>query len=110
MARAMDDISTRRRPVSEKILFVDDDANILEAYRRQLRKQFTIETALGGEEGLEAARSQGPFAVVVSDLRMPGMDGIQFLSSARLASPGGVPRISALPGRPDAGRTPRDRS
>src|SRR6266404_4972909 len=90
MASAIYDISARRRPVSEKILFVDDDINILEAYKRQLRRQFTIETALGGEEGLEAVRSQGPFAVVVSDLRMPGMDGIQFLSAVREAVPDSV--------------------
>src|SRR5215470_5873259 len=90
MASAMDNVSARRRPVSEKILFVDDDANILEAYRRQLRKQFTIETALGAEEGLEVIRSRGPFAVVVSDLRMPGMDGIQFLSAVREATPHSV--------------------
>src|SRR5258708_32345853 len=90
MASAMYDISARRRPMSEKILFVDDDTNILEAYRRQLRRQFTIETALGGEEGLEAVRSRGPFAVVVSDLRMPGMDGIQFLSAVREGGPESV--------------------
>jgi response regulator RpfG family c-di-GMP phosphodiesterase len=68
---------------SAKILFVDDDPNILEAFHRQLRKQFTIETAEGGQSGLEAIAERGPFAVIVSDLRMPGMDGIQFLSHVR---------------------------
>jgi response regulator RpfG family c-di-GMP phosphodiesterase len=76
--------------MNEKILFVDDDANILEAYKRQLRKQFTIETARGGEEGLKAVRTQSPFAVVVSDLRMPGMDGIQFLTAVRKYAPDSV--------------------
>jgi len=76
--------------VNEKILFVDDDANILEAYKRQLRKQFMIETAQGGEKGLEAVRTQGPFAVIVSDLRMPGMDGIQFLEAVREHAPDSV--------------------
>ena len=33
--------------MEEKILFVDDDPNILSAYQRQLRKQFTVDTALG---------------------------------------------------------------
>lgn len=76
--------------MNEKILFVDDDANILEAYKRQLRKQFTIETARGGKEGLEAVRERGPFAVVVSDLRMPEMDGIQFLAAVRELAPDSV--------------------
>lgn len=67
----------------DKILFVDDEADVLAAYRRNLRKQFHIETATSGEQGLEAIDSQGPFAVIVSDLRMPNMDGIQFLAQAR---------------------------
>ncbi|RKZ06160.1 hypothetical protein DRQ05_05230 [bacterium] len=71
----------------EKILCVDDEANILFAYRRQLRKQFKIDTALGGEEGLKAIEAHGPYAVVISDLKMPGMDGIRFLSTVRERSP-----------------------
>ncbi|MGO9372963.1 MAG: HD domain-containing phosphohydrolase [Syntrophobacteraceae bacterium] len=66
-----------------KILFVDDDPNILAAFERQLRKDFSVHTALGGEEGLRAISAHDPFAVIVSDLRMPGMDGIQFLSRVR---------------------------
>jgi len=74
----------------EKILCVDDEANILFAYRRQLRKMFRIDTALGGEEGLKAIQANGPYAVVISDLKMPGMDGIQFLSAVRERSPDSV--------------------
>lgn len=73
--------------MKEKILCVDDDANILAGYKRQLRKQFDLETAGGGEEGLEVLAKEGPFAVVVSDMRMPGMDGIQFLTEMRERSP-----------------------
>ncbi len=73
--------------MSEKVLFVDDDPNVLAAYTRILRRQFTLETALGGEEGLEAIESQGPFAVVVADMRMPGMDGIQFLAHVKERAP-----------------------
>jgi response regulator RpfG family c-di-GMP phosphodiesterase len=75
---------------SVKVLFVEDDPNILEAFHRQLRKQFTIETAPGGQGGLEAISERGPFAVIVSDLRMPGMDGIQFLSHVRQMAPDSV--------------------
>ena len=71
-----------------KILFVDDDPNILAAFQRQLRKDFSVHTALGGEEGLRAVSARDPFAVIVSDLRMPGMDGIQFLSRVRQTAAG----------------------
>jgi response regulator RpfG family c-di-GMP phosphodiesterase len=73
--------------MSEKILCVDDDENILAAHKRQLRRQFQIETACSGIEGLKLLSSGGPFAVVVSDLRMPGMDGIEFLAKIREISP-----------------------
>lgn len=73
--------------MQEKILFVDDDANLLEGFQRQLRKQFSIETALGGEQALAAICSRGPFAVVVADMRMPSMDGIQLLRKVRAVAP-----------------------
>jgi len=76
--------------MTDKILFVDDDQNILASFRRQLRKEFTVETALSGREGLEKIGKNGPFSVVVSDLRMPGMDGIEFLSQVRKFSPNSV--------------------
>jgi len=73
--------------MSEKILCVDDDANILAAYQRNLRKQFTIDTALGGEQALAAIETQGPYAVVVSDMQMPGMNGIEFLLETKERTP-----------------------
>jgi response regulator RpfG family c-di-GMP phosphodiesterase len=74
-------------PATDSILCVDDDPNILEAFQRQFRKKFNLHTAIGPEPGLEALANSGPFAVVVSDLRMPGMDGIQFLAAVRDRSP-----------------------
>lgn len=71
----------------EKILFVDDEPSVLEALQRQFRQQFHVHTALGGAEGLTIVRMQGPFPVVVSDCRMPGMDGIQFLALVRKIAP-----------------------
>ena len=76
--------------MAAKILFVDDDPNILAAFQRQLKKYFSVHVALGGEEGLRAVSASDPFAVIVSDLRMPGMDGIQFLSRVRQAAPDSV--------------------
>jgi response regulator RpfG family c-di-GMP phosphodiesterase len=73
--------------MTNKILFVDDEANILTSFKRQLRKYFAIETALGPEKGLRILKERGPFAVVVSDLRMPVMDGIEFLGKVRKMYP-----------------------
>ena len=73
--------------MSNKILFVDDDSNILDAYKRQLKRQFNVDTAQGGEEGINAIVNNGPYAVIVSDLRMPGMDGNQFLSRVKDLAP-----------------------
>lgn len=73
--------------MSEKILFVDDEKNVLEAIRRQLAKKLDFDTALGPEIGLAKVRENGPYAVIVSDLRMPVMDGIQFLSQVRELTP-----------------------
>jgi response regulator RpfG family c-di-GMP phosphodiesterase len=73
--------------MNDAILCVDDDANILEGFRRHLRKAFKVETAVGPQEGLKVLETRGPFAVVVSDLQMPGMTGIQFLSKVRTQSP-----------------------
>lgn len=73
--------------MTEKILLVDDDSNILEGYQRSLRGEFQLETALGGPEALKLAAASGPYAVVVSDMRMPGMDGIQLLTSVKTRWP-----------------------
>lgn len=76
--------------MSKKILLVDDDAHILRGYTRQLHDIFQIVTAPGGLEGLQAIESQGPFAVVVADMRMPRMDGIQFLAITKERAPNTV--------------------
>ncbi|MFH1033222.1 MAG: HD domain-containing phosphohydrolase [Pseudomonadota bacterium] len=65
---------------AEKLLFVDDDPNILASFLRQLRRNFSADTALGGQQALELLNSKGPYAVVVSDFKMPGMDGVQLLN------------------------------
>ncbi|MBI4800871.1 MAG: response regulator [Desulfarculus sp.] len=73
--------------LAEKILFVDDDPNILASFLRQLRRNFAVDTALGGAVGLEMVANQGPYAVVVSDFKMPGMDGVQLLNHLREQAP-----------------------
>ena len=71
----------------DKILLVDDDAMILAGLKRQLRSQFRIEIALSGEEALKIIDEKGPFAVVVSDYYMPGMNGIDFLCKVKRVEP-----------------------
>lgn len=76
--------------MTKRILFVDDEKNILEALERQLRKQFEVATAEGPLAGLDAIDKNGPFAAIVSDLRMPVMNGIQFLAKAKERSPDSI--------------------
>ncbi len=66
--------------MTKKILFVDDDQNVLNSYQRHLGFEYEIDTALGGEAGLSKLEQDGPYAVVISDMRMPNMDGTRFLS------------------------------
>ena len=66
--------------MNEKILFVDDEPNVLQSIQRQLRKRFTLETAESGEEALRLLKDNGPFAVIVSDMRMPRMSGVELLT------------------------------
>lgn len=73
--------------MSLKILCVDDDANVLAGYQRNLRKQFQIDTALSGAAGLTMLETQGPYAVVVADMNMPHMNGVQFLMEVRRRAP-----------------------
>lgn len=73
--------------MNSRVLFVDDDPNILAAFKRQLYRDFEVYTALGGEQGLELVKTKSPFSVVVADLSMPGMDGISFLSKVKELSP-----------------------
>lgn len=73
--------------MNPRILLVDDEERVLEAYARMLRGRYTLDTASGGELALKAMAEQGPYAVVVSDMRMPGMDGVAFLSRAQAEHP-----------------------
>ncbi|MGE5457662.1 MAG: response regulator, partial [Methanococcaceae archaeon] len=79
---------------NNKILFVDDEINILSGYERSLRNKFTIVTSTSAKAGLEiikkAEELSEPFSVIVSDFRMPEMDGTQFLSQVKLLAPDSV--------------------
>ena len=73
--------------MTEKILFVDDEQLVLDAVRRDLGSDFQIETAVSGAAALELVASQGPYAVVIADMRMPDMSGIQLLMKVNEHAP-----------------------
>jgi HD-like signal output (HDOD) protein len=91
----------------KRILFVDDESKILDGIRRLLhadRERWDLQFAVGGEAALQACET-GAFDVVVSDMRMPGMDGATLLGHIRDRFPSAV-RI-VLSGHSDAGSSAR---
>jgi len=74
----------------DKVLLVDDEPNILDGYKRQLRGQVEIDTAISGLDGLKAIEEKGPYAVIISDFKMPGMDGVEFLAKAKQQAPDSI--------------------
>jgi response regulator RpfG family c-di-GMP phosphodiesterase len=73
--------------MNAKILFVDDEPNVLSGFQRKMRNSFPLDIALSGEQGLAMMQAQGPFAVIVSDMQMPGMNGLEFLAKVEARAP-----------------------
>ena len=69
--------------MNRKILYVDDEESILKGISLHLRKGFELYTAGSGDEALEVFEKEGPFAVVVSDMRMPGIAGATLLAKIK---------------------------
>ena len=68
------------------VLVVDDEEDNLDAFRFAFRKSFSLHYALGGQAALDLLERVDP-AVIVSDQRMPGMNGIEFLKKAKERRP-----------------------
>lgn len=73
-----------------KILFVDDEVNILKSCKMLLRKEYDIDLAESAAQGLEKISKCSNYAVIVSDLKMPSMDGIEFLHRVKEIAPDSV--------------------
>ena len=73
--------------MAEKILLVDDEPNVLKASERLLHDRFETEAAVGAAEALNAVKTTGPYAVIMSDLRMPQTDGLQLLTVVKNLAP-----------------------
>ncbi|HPC74091.1 MAG TPA: response regulator [Syntrophales bacterium] len=71
------------------ILLVDDEESIAKALQRLFRREhYDIRAAHGGEEALRVLQdTDTPFSLIVSDQRMPGMSGVEFLERAKILSP-----------------------
>lgn len=81
-----------RGPEKPDVLFVDDDEDVLAGIRSSLRrerKRFEFRFAVGGADALAQIEERPP-AVIVTDMRMPGMSGAEFLERAKLACPESV--------------------
>lgn len=71
-----------------RILFVDDEENVLKALQRLFRKEpWDIDFASSGNEALLKFAHEGPYDVVVTDHRMPGMTGVELLKALRVRHP-----------------------
>jgi response regulator RpfG family c-di-GMP phosphodiesterase len=73
--------------MAEKVLLVDDEEAVLHGYHRVLHGRFELEVALGGVQAFQAVEGHGPFAVVVADMRMPGLSGLEVLREVARLSP-----------------------
>lgn len=71
----------------QRLLLVDDEPAVLEGLQLHLRRHFAISTAGGGPHALSVLAESEPFAVVMSDMRMPGMNGAALLAHVRERSP-----------------------
>lgn len=92
-----------------RILFVDDEPRVLRGLERTLgalREEWEMAFADGGASALSLCAGSTPFDVVVSDIRMPGIDGVALLREVRTLLPAAA-RI-ALTGHADQDESLRD--
>jgi diguanylate cyclase (GGDEF)-like protein len=78
----MSDVSGKTK-LLPRVLVVDDDLSLMQGIRNRFHRKLDIMLSQGGPEALQLLAEDSAFAVIVCDFRMPGMDGIEFLSRVR---------------------------
>lgn len=73
-----------------RVLLVDDNVQLLAGLSRNLRRLVPVVTASSGDEALTLLKKDRDFSIIISDMRMPGMDGAEFFSEAKLLAPDAV--------------------
>lgn len=73
--------------MTTRVMFVDDDVALLKSLERNLCFDYNLCIAESGPRALELMAKQEPFSVIITDMRMPVMDGMHFIEEARKASP-----------------------
>jgi len=72
----------------KKVLYVEDDLSIMGSFTKILKKVFgEVITAHNGEEGLEAFKQNQDVAFIISDIKMPKMDGLDMLDEIKKIKP-----------------------
>lgn len=79
-------VTSSQSPSNVTILMVDDEPNVLAGFRRLIGRKWNLQTAESGAAALALIRMQGPFAVVVTDMQMPNMNGVELLEQVHTHS------------------------
>lgn len=69
------------------ILYVDDEPINLKIFELSFKNRFIIHTAISGFDGMDILKRNPDISVVVSDMRMPKMDGLEFIAMAKKEFP-----------------------
>jgi len=73
--------------MNPRVLIIDDEVPILNGIKLNLGRAFDLTLANGGEEALKSVEEEDPYEVVVSDMRMPGMTGVEVLAKIKSMHP-----------------------
>ena len=73
--------------MAPRVLFTDDDPLLLRVLERRFGHVYEVELAANGAQALDRIRNSPPFAVLVTDMHMPGMDGVELLQEVRDLAP-----------------------
>jgi CheY-like chemotaxis protein len=78
------------QPSKQMVLLVDDEPKLIESVSLHLGRHYQLISANGGAAALELLSAHPDTSVIVSDMRMPGMDGATFLARARVSTPDAI--------------------